>query len=60
VIGCAQVIVAHVELTDDIDVGELICLLFERIDGDLDVDRISCGVTSGLNATWFRFQGEMK
>jgi hypothetical protein len=53
----AQVIVSHAQMTGAIDLGTFLCLMFERIDGDLDIDRVTCGVCPGLAATWFRFQG---
>jgi hypothetical protein len=58
-VGYAQVVVSHAELTRIIDVGELMRLLFERVERSLDIDRVSVGVCPNLAGTWFRFTGPL-
>jgi hypothetical protein len=58
-VGYAQVVVSHEELVAHIDVGRLLCLLFERIERSLDIDRVSVGVCPGMAGTWFRFAGPL-
>lgn len=59
-IGTAQVLVHHVELDAAINLGTLLCLMFDRMDDQMIIHSVSVGVAPGLAATWFVFRGELR
>jgi hypothetical protein len=59
-IGTAQVIVSHLELSLVRFPGIVVDGIFERIEQDMDIERVSIGVGPDLKSTWFVFRGAMR